>query len=360
MGVPEVQLHEPSLTTDAGAAAEAVYTSAYTALAAVGCPIDLVTYYDDLGEAYPWVITLPVSAISLDFCGVPGDAAGNATLALIRKHGFPASKRLGAGIIDARSPYADDLPACAAVLAELQALGVTNISIQPSTTLQHLPYDTAAEAGHLDPALLSKLSFAVQKLGALSALATGGVSPAGADVALAWGLPPDGANLAHKCGALPGVDPALLSRPEVFEERRPKQPQFHAFPTSTIGSFPQTAEVMHCLLFAFVSCFVFTLRWDACFVVFPGGGRERWVRKRQMKFQGRTQVQCLLKLVVSVHPSALSFDLVVGVCLWELKCCVDCVCEQKRSGHALCPWGPSHQPVTALCCLFASRLLGMC
>lgn len=209
----------------------------------MGCPIDLVTYYDDLGSAYPWAVNLPVAAVSLDFCGVPGDAAGNGTLALIRQHGFPAGKRLGAGLIDARSPYADDLPACAAVLAELQALGITHISVQPSTTLQHLPYDTAAEAGHLDDALLAKLAFAVQKLQALTALAAGSVSPADVVVAEAWGLPPDGAQLA-KAGRLPGVDAALLARPEPFEVRRPKQPQFHAFPTSTIGSFPQTAEVM--------------------------------------------------------------------------------------------------------------------
>lgn len=244
LGVPEVQLHEPSLTTDAGAAAQSVYESAYKSLAAVGCPIDLVTYYDCLGAAYPWVTNLPVSAISLDFCGVPGDAAGNGTLALIRQHGFPASRRLGAGLIDARSPYADDLPACAAVLKELQSLGITNISVQPSTTLQHLPYDTAAEVGHLEPSLLSRLAFAVQKLQSLTSLAKGEVTPAEASVAQAWGLPPDGVVLAKSGkGSLPGLDVALLDRPESFEVRRPKQPQFHAFPTSTIGSFPQTAEV---------------------------------------------------------------------------------------------------------------------
>lgn len=256
MGVPEVQLHEPSLATDAGAASKDVYESAYKQLSAVGCPIDLVTYYDDLGEAYPWVINLPVAAISLDFCGVPGDAAGNATLELVRKHGFPSNKRLGAGLIDARSPYADDLPACAAVLKELQALGITNISVQPSTTLQHLPYDTSAEAGHLEPALLSKLAFAVQKLQALTSLATGGVTPADPSAAKAWGLPPDAAVCA-KTGSLPGVDAALLARPEPFEVRRPKQPQFHAFPTSTIGSFPQTAEVSDdCKALGWVRCFL--------------------------------------------------------------------------------------------------------
>jgi 5-methyltetrahydropteroyltriglutamate--homocysteine methyltransferase len=91
-----------------------VTTATYQQLSAVGCPIHLVTYYDDLGDAYPWVVRLPVAAVSLDFVGVPGSTAGNDTLALIQKHGFPAGKRLGAGLIDARSVWADDIGECVA------------------------------------------------------------------------------------------------------------------------------------------------------------------------------------------------------------------------------------------------------
>lgn len=47
--VPEVQLHEPYLTTTKGAALQAVTHGAYEQLAAVGLPINLTTYYDDLG-----------------------------------------------------------------------------------------------------------------------------------------------------------------------------------------------------------------------------------------------------------------------------------------------------------------------
>ena len=46
-------------------------------------------------------------AVSLDFLGVPGSALGCATLELISKHGFPADKRLGAGVVDGRSVWAD-------------------------------------------------------------------------------------------------------------------------------------------------------------------------------------------------------------------------------------------------------------
>ena len=48
-----------------------------------------------------------VQAISLDFLGVPGSATSNATAELVAEHGFPSDKRLGAGIIDGRSVWAD-------------------------------------------------------------------------------------------------------------------------------------------------------------------------------------------------------------------------------------------------------------
>ena len=66
-----------------------------------------VTYYDDIGEAYTWAVELPVAALSLDFLGVPGSVLGSDTAALIEKHGFPDNKRLGAGVVDGRSVWAD-------------------------------------------------------------------------------------------------------------------------------------------------------------------------------------------------------------------------------------------------------------
>jgi hypothetical protein len=56
-------------------------------------------------------------------------------------------------------------------VSELHAAGITNIVLQPSTTLQHLPYDVTAEQGTLEPSLLGRLAFAVQKLGSLKELA---------------------------------------------------------------------------------------------------------------------------------------------------------------------------------------------
>jgi hypothetical protein len=56
-------------------------------------------------------------------------------------------------------------------VSQLRGAGITDIVLQPSTTLQHLPYDVTAEQGTLEPSLLGRLAFAVQKLGSLKELA---------------------------------------------------------------------------------------------------------------------------------------------------------------------------------------------
>jgi 5-methyltetrahydropteroyltriglutamate--homocysteine methyltransferase len=60
LGVPEVQMHEPILTTHRADSLKANFSSTYAELSKAGLPIDLVTYYDDVGAAYPWLVQLPV------------------------------------------------------------------------------------------------------------------------------------------------------------------------------------------------------------------------------------------------------------------------------------------------------------
>lgn len=61
-----------------------------------------------------------LQAISLDFLGVPGSEVASKTADLIEKHGFPKDKRLGAGVVDGRSVWAEgETPS--ALVAALQA-----------------------------------------------------------------------------------------------------------------------------------------------------------------------------------------------------------------------------------------------
>lgn len=66
---PEVQVLEPALCLFDAKKYQALYTATYQALS-LCAPITLVTFYDDVGENFPWVSALPVKAISMDFCGV--------------------------------------------------------------------------------------------------------------------------------------------------------------------------------------------------------------------------------------------------------------------------------------------------
>ena len=67
--VPEIQLLEPTLCLYDSGKYQSLYESVYAALSKAAS-INLVTFYDDVGEAYQWVCKLPVKAISMDFCGV--------------------------------------------------------------------------------------------------------------------------------------------------------------------------------------------------------------------------------------------------------------------------------------------------
>lgn len=277
-GAKEVQLAEPALATDRGASAagRAAYELAYSALGAAaskaGLVLDLVAQYDDLGEAgFKLATSLPVGALTLDFCGVPGAASPNGTLALIRAHGFAAAAegkvRLGLGLIDGRSPWRDDEAACAAVVAEVRAaLGDgAQLAVTSSVSLQHLPYDVEAEregaakaaaandANAVSLALLPRLSFAVQKVAAIAAVAKAAdVTPSGAATKAAADAFNGQPREALEGAGLDLSDRKLFDRPAPYPARVKAAadadaangaPALPLFPTSTIGSFPQTAEV---------------------------------------------------------------------------------------------------------------------
>eukprot|EP00803_Ostreobium_quekettii_P006679 evm.model.scf_2322.1 EVM.evm.TU.scf_2322.1 scf_2322:720-7536(+) len=227
LGVPEVQIHEPALVFGNAGDAKDCCEGVYMELSGAGVPINLVTCYDDVAEdAFNWVTQLPVAAISLDFCGVPGVEAGNKTMELIKEHGFPKDKRLGAGVVDGRSVWSSEGPAAKA-LADLQALDITNLCVQSSVSLQHLPY-TLEDEKALPDDVKGKLAFAVEKLSEIVKVACGGV-PVSATVL--------------KGSAKQDVEAKLFDRPLPYSERRVHQICTPAFPTTTIGSFPQTSSI---------------------------------------------------------------------------------------------------------------------
>ncbi len=239
LGVVEVQLHEPALVLGDADNFKEIYQSTYDLLSRVGLPIHQVTYFDDLGSAYPWVMELPVAGISLDF------TRGH-NLALLKQHGFPSDKQLGVGIVDARNIWKIRPDSVLSILEEIQST-TTNLRIQPSASLQFVPYDATRETKLPEP-LRNVLGFAEQKLEEIGILAhtLAGADPSDklAIVQTQW----------QAFEQFSPVNPAVqerlrnltvndLERPLPYEQRKHLQPVLPPFPTTTIGSFPQTSEV---------------------------------------------------------------------------------------------------------------------
>ena len=126
------------------------------------------------------------------------------------------------------------------------------MQIAPSCSLLHVPIDLALETG-LDSEIKSWLAFSVQKLEELAtlgtALAGGRGSVAAALRASDQAAAPEGVARIHDAkvaARIAGIDDAMRHRASPFTERVGVQHErfnLPAFPTTTIGSFPQTAEV---------------------------------------------------------------------------------------------------------------------
>ena len=238
LGVQAVQLHEPALVLGGAGNLKEHYQATYSALAQVNLPINLVTYFDDLGETYPWVVELPVSIISLDF-------TRGKNLELIKKHGWPKDKTLAAGVVDGRNVWCIRPREILALLEELQSLAPVRVST--SCSLQFVPYQASRETKLPDP-LRGALAFAEEKLHELHLLARtlGGEETEAEirEVESAWErfrtFAPRDPELQGKLQALTSDD---FQRALAYKERRQRQLQLSPFPTTTIGSFPQTSEV---------------------------------------------------------------------------------------------------------------------
>jgi len=239
LGVENVQIHEPALVLGDTAKFKDDYESTYASLAQVGIPLDLVTYFDDLGGSYPWVIQLPVASISLDF-------TRGRNLDQLKHHGFPSDKRLGVGIVDGRNVWQIRPDRLLPILDEIKPI-TSNLSIQPSASLQFVPYDATRETKLPEP-LRNVLSFAEQKLQEVIMLAQ---TLQGEDTrsrlqdiatrqtAFEQFSPPN----AQVQQQLQSLNVDAFERLLPYTQRQPLQLQLPPFPTTTIGSFPQTSQV---------------------------------------------------------------------------------------------------------------------
>jgi len=248
-GVQWVQIDEPILVTKADEADMKRLRSIYETLnkAVPGLNILLQTYFESV-DNYEAVVQLPVQGIGLDFVhGLNGN------LAAIKKSGFPSDKVLGAGIIDGRGIWKASLREKLALVQELAGLvSPDRLIVQSSCSLLHVPVTVSKEAKLL-PELKGALAFADEKLAELvlltKALTSGEASIAGEIaqcdkdlLALSESSQRNRNDVKQAVAAISAGEPSRLP----FAERHVAQQekwQLPILPTTTIGSFPQSAEV---------------------------------------------------------------------------------------------------------------------
>ncbi len=248
-GAEWVQIDEPILATDLDAEARDAFARVYARLAAAAPELRLLvaTYFDDLGDNLPIALGLHVAGVHLDLARGPNQ--------LVRAlEGIGPDLTLSLGVVDGRNVWRTDLgKALSLVESAVAKLGRERVLVAPSCSLLHVPLDLDAEAG-LDDELKGWLAFAKQKLAELVVLAKGADEGrdaiANALVESAVGAqrrrtsPRIHSSVVKERAA--AVDVAMLHRARPFAERRRVQREqldLPAFPTTTIGSYPQTAGV---------------------------------------------------------------------------------------------------------------------
>ncbi|CAG2151596.1 5-methyltetrahydropteroyltriglutamate--homocysteine S-methyltransferase [Cupriavidus plantarum] len=247
-GVEWVQIDEPILVTELDDAWRQAFRTAYATLAGTPVKLLLATYFGQLLDNLPLVCELPVQGVHLDAVN-----AREEVRALIG--GLPADRVISLGVINGRNIWKSDLGAVLDWLEPVaKALG-DRLWIAPSCSLLHVPVDLASEQ-KLDADVKSWLAFALQKLDELQVLA-GALRDGRDSVAAALAAnraaidarrqSPRVNNPAVKA-AVARIDAALGKRQRPYADRAPKQAahlKLPLYPTTTIGSFPQTAAIRH-------------------------------------------------------------------------------------------------------------------
>ncbi len=242
-GAAWVTLAEPALVFDVSKDDVAFFTSLYKDILAEvkkasAVKVSLLTYFGDIRDSYDAVTALPFDGIGLDF------VEGKESLKLVKK-GFPADKVLFAGIVNGKNIWRANYEQKAALFADIKK-AAPNAVIGTSCSLQHVPYTTASES-KLPADELKHFSFAEEKLGELADLAkiaSGDSAPLTANKQLFDGKRTSRNEAVwQKIAALKDAD--FVRKPAFAEREKIQKDVFKLplFPTTTIGSFPQTKEV---------------------------------------------------------------------------------------------------------------------
>lgn len=245
-GIEWVQIDEPALALDLPAPWLDAFDLAYPALADAGVKLLLATYFDTTAQHAARAAALPVHGFHLDLVRAPQQLAAWQQV-------LPAGAVLSAGVIDGRNIWRADLRRVLELVKPLHAQLGDRLWLAPSCSLLHVPVSLDAET-RLDPELQSWLAFTTEKLDELHTLAQAlnhGEAAVAEQLAAS-----DAAQASRRTSRrvvnqqvqkrLAAVTADMANRHGTFEARIALQRdtlKLPALPTTTIGSFPQTAAI---------------------------------------------------------------------------------------------------------------------
>lgn len=247
-GAQWFQIDEPALVKDLTKEDLELFNQIYNYLLnnKRGLKVLLQTYFGDVRDIYSELISLDFDGIGLDFL------EGRKTLELVRENGFPQDKILFAGLINGKNIWRNNYAKTLEILDELHALNIETV-LTTSCSLLHVPYTLENEVA-LSQDYRKHLAFAAEKLQELHELAKLWYLSQAGDISENAEFT---ANKQLFCGRVNSTDEAVQKRvANISDSDYTRLPEFHEreiiqkeklglplFPTTTIGSFPQTRDV---------------------------------------------------------------------------------------------------------------------
>ncbi len=248
-GTEWVQLDEPVLVLDKAASYEKEYTSAYSELSAVAPKILLTTYFGRLDSNLNFVAKLPIAGLHIDLDRAPGQL--DEVVVAVK----PTNIVLSLGLVSGRNIWKTDFQAALRLGQKaVDALGQDRVIVATSSSLLHIPVTLDSEK-KLPAEQKDWLSFALEKAHEVSVLAK--ALSGSQEASISSALKANEESISRRRVFEHTSDDAVRKRvaaitPDMLERKSPfavrkevqkKHIELPRFPTTTIGSFPQTKEI---------------------------------------------------------------------------------------------------------------------
>lgn len=245
-GVEWVQIDEPALVTELSPEWQNAYNFAYQCLSQTRVKLLLATYFGELAENGALAAKLPVDGLHIDAVRGRGDVEKVLSE-------LPKDKVLSLGVIDGRNIWKTDLNSVLDWIEPIARELEERLWLAPSCSLLHVPVDLNSELS-LDPDLKNWLAFATQKLAELALLGKAvnfGRQAVASELienaqAIASRQQSQQVHNTHVKQAIANISSNDYQRQTSFEERhklQQSQLNLPLYPTTTIGSFPQTQTI---------------------------------------------------------------------------------------------------------------------